>query len=160
MRQVYLSTTISGVSRLACWGPRSRTSSAMHELPRSFLDCWGKLLVPGTHAVGTVRGTHVTSRTAVDVHELFVVVDPHQQVSQAPNARQRCDGSCSAHPPPLVVGRSLDDRWLPALLPIKSDSAHQPLQTSLSLVSQLAVPADGCHSVHMTSALVHWPFAA
>ena len=102
---------------LVC-GPKSRTSSAMgRELTRSILDCRCSPFFPRTFS---------TSANSV-------VFDRHQQVPQAPNVRSWFDGSslqCSA--PPLVLGRSLADHWLPALLPIGSDTAHQPLQTSLS----------------------------
>ena len=61
--------------------------------------------------------------------------------------------------PPLVLETSLCDHWRPVLLPTGLDTAHPPLQTSLSLELQLAAPELECHNVHMMPELVHSLFA-
>ena len=58
-----------------------------------FLDSRWRQFVPGTHAFGPVWRTYMTRCTTVDKHELSYVVNPNQQVLQASNACQWCDGS-------------------------------------------------------------------
>ena len=98
----------------------------------------------------------MTRCTTVDKHGLSVVVNPNQQVPHASNMCQWCDGSIrrpqlrllSSKRHSVTIGE-------PVLLPTGLGTAHQPLQTSLSLELQLAEPELECHNVHMMPELVH-----
>ena len=75
-------------------GPKPRTSSAMGaSTPDSVILTNGwNCLFSGAPALGPGRRAQVAGHTTVDQHELSAVLDPHLQVPQAMNTRQRRDG--------------------------------------------------------------------